>query len=334
MTPTVSVLMPYRNAASTVVAAAESILAQQGVALELIAADDGSSDGGPGCVAALAEADSRVVPLRVSGRGIVAALQEALARASGRFIARMDADDVALPGRLWSQIEELDRMPRIAALATRVEILSSEPIEGGMSRYVEWQNSLVTPQEHRRDLFIESPVCHASVALRREALDDVGGWREVAWAEDYDLWLRFDAAGWGIAKIPRVLHQWRLHAGQTTFADNRYTRARFFEAKAEYLAPALSRIGRPLSIWGAGPTGRRLARALATRGIFPERFIDIDARKIGRTARRKRIESPDVLERGQTTIVAAVGTYGAREEIRQFLTARGFVEGTDFLCAA
>ncbi len=327
-----SVLMPFRDAGDTIEEAASSILAQRDVALELVAIDDGSHDDGPRKMADLAVRDSRVVLVSAEGRGIAVALVRGLAAARGDLVARMDADDVALPTRLAKQAELLETDSRLGAVGTLVEPLGA--CGDGMRRYIAWQNALVSPRDHARDLFVESPLCHPSVLLRREALDDVGGWRDVAWAEDYDLWLRLDARGWLLAKVPEVLLLWRQRPGRASFADPRYARERFVEARAFYLAPRLKDAAKPVAVWGAGVTGRRLARALEQHGVRASQFVDVDPRKIGRVARAAPIAAPDSLRRGAHTVVVAVGARGARALVRAHLQALGFVEGADFVCAA
>jgi glycosyltransferase involved in cell wall biosynthesis len=332
----VSVLMPFRDAGDTIEEAASSILAQRGVALELVAIDDGSRDDGVRRMVALAARDSRLVLIAGGvaggGRGISAALSRGLAAARGELVARMDADDVALPDRLAKEALLLATDDRLGVVATRVEPVGA--CGEGMRRYVAWQNTLVSSDDHARDLFVESPLCHPSVLLRRRALEEVGGWRDVAWAEDYDLWLRLDASGWRLAKVPEVLLLWRQRPGSTSQRDPRYAPARFVEARAFYLAPKLLRAARPVAVWGAGPTGRRLARALELRGVRAACFVDIDPRKIGRIARGAPIAAPDSLRPGDHTVVVAVGARGARALVRAHLALHGFVEGPDFVCAA
>jgi glycosyltransferase involved in cell wall biosynthesis len=328
----ISVLMPFRDAGDTIEEAASSILAQRGASLELVAIDDGSRDDGARRVAALGERDPRVVLVDGGGGGLCAALARGLAVARGDLIARMDADDVALPERLAKQAELLATDPRLGAVGTRVEPIGA--CGDGMKRYIAWQNALVSPGEHVRDLFVESPLCHPSVLLRRQALEETGAWRDVAWAEDYDLWLRLDACGWRLAKVPEVLLLWRQRPGSATQRDPRYAPARFVEARAFYLAPKLLRAARPIAVWGAGPTGRRLARALEQRGVRAARFVDIDPRKIGGVARAAPIAAPDTLRPGEHTVVVAVGARGARALVRAHLAHHGFLEGTDFVCAA
>jgi glycosyltransferase involved in cell wall biosynthesis len=324
--------MPFRDAGETVEEAVRSILAQEDVDLELVAVDDGSRDDGRARVRALAAHDPRVVVVEGDGCGIVGALARGLSIARGTIIARMDADDVALPGRLVKQAAALAADRGLGVVGVQVEAFGHRG--EGMRRYVAWQNGVVSAADHARELFVESPLCHPSVALSRTALEAVGGWREAPWAEDYDLWLRLDAAGWRIAKVPEVLLRWRQREGSLTFSDPRYSLASFCEARACYLAPKLLRAGRSVVVWGAGQTGKRLARALEAHGVRPRRFVDIDPRKIGRTARGVPIGAPEVLRVGEETVVVAVGARGARQQVREHLAARGFVERDDFVCAA
>lgn len=333
MAPLVSVLLPYRDADATIEEALESVLAERGVDLEVIAADDGSTDGGPTKVARLAARDARVVPIATGGIGIAGALSRATAAARGELLARMDGDDVSVGGRLALQVEALRRDARLGVVGARVEAFSAGAVGEGMLRYVAWLNSILTPEEHAREIFVESPLCHPSVMIRRAALTQVGGFRETSWAEDYDLWLRLDAAGVHMAKIPELGLRWRHREGRATFTDPRYAIRRFLEAKGHYLASRLGG-GLPVAIWGAGKTGRVLARALARNGLQAQQFIDIDPRKIGRLAQGAPIVDPSRLERGRHTVVVAVGARGARALIREHLSGRGFIEGRDYLCAS
>jgi GT2 family glycosyltransferase len=334
VSPTVSVLMPYRTCVATLGEAAGSILAQRGVDLELIAIDDGSADDGPALIAALAARDPRVRPIATGGVGIANALSAGLAAARAPLIARMDGDDISAPDRLRAQVALLESDPSLGMVATEVEAFPAEAVGPGLLLYVEWQNRLHTAAEHAREIFVEAPVCHPSVVLRRDALAQVGPWRSFSGPEDYDLWLRIHAAGWGIAKVPEVLLRWRHHPGRATFRDPRYAVARFLETKAPHLARAVLTSGRPLAIWGAGGTGKRVARALEGHGVRATCFVDIDPRKVGRPARGVVIDTPDALQARRHVVVVAVGARGARASIRPRLAAMGYEEGADFWCAA
>jgi hypothetical protein len=246
----------------------------------------------------------------------------------------MDGDDVSLSDRFAAQMDLLVSDATLGAVGTQVEAFPEGAVGEGMRAYVAWQNAIITKGEHDRAIFVESPLCHPSVMLRRSALDDVGPWRDFDGPEDYDLWLRLWSRGHRLAKVPAVLLRWRHHEGRATFRDPRYAVARFIDAKGEHLAAYVRSLGRPVTVWGAGQTGKRVARAMDRGGVCAARFVDVDPRKIGGIARGAPITDSRSLTRGAETIVVAVGARGARDEVRAHLEARGFVEGIDFVCAA
>ncbi len=332
--PHISILVPYRDAQSTLLEALTSVLGDEEPPIEVLAVNDRSTDGGPTLVEALAAKDPRVRSLHSSAPGIVGALRTAAAAARAPILARMDADDVSLPGRLWRQLAFLEAHPEIAVLGTRVENLADAPVGEGLTRYVAWQNEVLTPEDHDRALFVESPLCHPSVMMRRSAYDAVGGYRDARWFEDYDLWLRLWAAGFRLAKLDEVLLRWRHREGRLTLNDPRASEEAFRQAKAAYLAPWIAARGRPLTLWGAGKMGRRFARALEAHGVFASRFVDIDPKKIGGVARGVPIVAASALRAGEETVLGCVGSLGARALIREALDARGFVETVDYRMVA
>lgn len=332
--PELSVVLPYRDAEETLEEAVASVLEERDVALELIAVDDGSTDRGPELLASIAARDPRVRVVRTEPRGLVPALDLGLELARAPFVARMDADDVSLRGRFSRQLELLQRDPRIAVVGCLVEAFPEGAVEGGLLRYVEWQNALLTPEDHARERFVESPLCHPSVTMRLEAVREVGGYREGPFPEDYDLFLRLASRGYALAKVPFLGLRWRHSEGRVTFRDPRCSPEAIRRCKAPFLAEVIHRDPREFVLWGAGREGRRLARELEAFGAIPARFVDIDPKKIGRTARGRPIGSAEGLRPDRAFVIAAVASRGARAEIREGLRARGFSEGEDFIFAA
>jgi GT2 family glycosyltransferase len=330
-----SVVLPFRDAAATLATAVTSTLSDLGARGELLLVNDGSTDGSAELAASIARKDARVRLVASGGRGIAAALAEGIAAARGDLVARMDADDVLLPGRIGAQVAALEADARLAVVGCRVRVEGlGADVGEGLRRYVAWQNALLTPEDHARDRFVESTLCHPATMLRKSAVLAVGGYRDVPWPEDWDLWLRLLAEGFRIAKVPHEGLVWRHRAGRETFSSARCSEEALRRARAHHLARWLGPERSPLVVWGAGRTGRRLARALEAEGRCADAFVDIDPRKIGRTARGAPIVRPEALVRGGGMVVVAVGAQGARMEVRAHLASRGFEDVSDFICAA
>jgi hypothetical protein len=323
------VILPFRDAGATIDAALCGLLAQADAAREVLAIDDGSTDSGTLRVHTWAQRDPRVRLLANHGRGLVSALNLGLAAATGSLLARMDADDISHPERLTRQREYLLAHAEVDVLGCQVRaFVEGGAIGEGLARYVSWQNALLTPSDHARARFVESPLCHPSIVVRRTLVERIGGYRELCGPEDYELFLRALAHGAQLAKLPEVLLSWRHHSDQATFIDRRYGPAGFRSVKAPYLAQVIAEARRPrLVIWGAGATGKRLARELTRNGVRSDLFIDIDPRKIGGSAQGAPVVGKEQLDASRDLVVVAVATRGARELIGPQLSLRGFVDG-------
>ena len=342
--PHVSVLMPVRDAAPWLGEAAASVLAQDGVSLELIAVDDGSTDAGASMLAELAASDERVrLHATLDGaRGIANALSLGLAMARGRWVARVDADDLMLAGRLAMQAAALDREPELFGVTCRVAAFPGAELRDGMREYLEWQNSLLTPCEIARDRFIESTALHPTWMMRTEALRALGGWRDADWAEDWDLLLRAMEAGLPIRRLPDTLLQWRVHPQQATRNDARYSEASMMRARAHFLARHLAPIrnGRPLWVLGAGPVGKALIKALTLEGIVAAGLVDVDERKIGGIVRGNghawRVIAHSQLRdmSPRPFAISAIAGAQARARVRTELARWSWQETEDFVVAA
>lgn len=336
-TPLVSILLPVYNGALTLDAALDSVAAQTVQDFEIVVVDDGSTDATSGVLRS--HEDPRLRVLTTSHVGLLEALNLGLSACRGQYIARLDADDICRPLRLQCQLSVMEQDPEVGVCGTQVEAFPAADVAEGFQIYVDWQNGLLSDEQIRREIFIESPIAHPSAMMRRDELVGMGAYQERGWAEDYDLWLRYDAAGRRFAKVAEPLVRWREHSNRATRTDSRYSIENFLRAKSHYLArgPLASRAG--VIMWGAGRTGRRLSKHLIRAGHSPDAFVDIAEKRIGSTMRGIPIIAPEaVMDRWRTLsepiLLVAVASRGARELIRQQLTAFGLQEGTDFLCVA
>lgn len=330
--PLVSVLLPSFNAARFLGTAVASIQRQTLPAWELLLLDDGSEDETARLAETFARTDPRIRAFRFPHRGIAHTLNEGLVRARGLFVARMDADDVSHPLRLSLQEEFLERNPSISVVGSLVRLFPRAQVPQGMLEYERWVNALVTPEEIGREIFVDAPLVHPSVMMRREVLESVGGYRSEG-PEDFDLWLRLHLAGKRFAKVLQVLLFWRERLERSTRRSSDYSREAFRRCRAQHLAEW---IGPGRSVLVAGNReAKRLGKLLEDRGVTIRAFVDLDPARIGRRVRGIPVIGYDEVGKGEyagVVLLAAVGSRGAREEIRRRLLARGCRESRDFVC--
>jgi glycosyltransferase involved in cell wall biosynthesis len=328
------VLLPVRDAAETLDACLLSLAAQTLADHEVIAVDDSSTDESRLILEAAARRDSRVRVADNAGRGLVAALNTALARARAPLLARMDADDVCDPGRLRAQAERFQAEPGLSILGTCVRLVGASGPNEGMRAYVCWLNGLLDHDAIVRDLFVESPLAHPTVMMRAEVPARLGGYRAFDGPEDYDLWLRAHAAGARFAKLPETLLDWRDAPGRLSRTDPRYAAARFRDLKIRALeAGALLR--RPAVVWGAGPVGKGWSRALRARGHEVAAFVEVHPRRLGERIHGVPVVPVHAAAATKGALhLAAVGQPGAREEIRRHAARLGLRDGSDLIAVA
>ena len=335
--PTVSVLLPVRNSDRWLEESLASLSRQTLSDFEVVAVDDGSEDDSAKILDRWAKSDGRITIIRQPALGLVTALNCGLEYCRAPLVARMDADDISHPRRLELQAARFSSRADVGVVSCLVRHFPSGSVAMGFRLYEEWLNSLLTHDEMARERFIESPVSHPSVMVRREVLSEIGGWRDVDWAEDYDLWLRLFEAGAIFAKLDRTLFFWREHGERLTRTDRRYSVPTFLRCKAHYLARGPLKHAGDVILWGAGQTGRRLSRFLLEEGVTITAVVDIDRNKIGGTLRGIGVISPDDLPahlNHNTVVLAAVASRGARDLIRARLVELGLDEGSTFWCVA
>ena len=146
----------------------------------------------------------------------------------------------AVQGYLQKQAELLDRQSDIQLCGCNVEYFPEDLVRDGARRYQKWINETATSAEIERDIFVECPIAHPTLMMRRDAFQKVGGYQATDWAEDYDLVLRFWNAGLGMAKVPEVLLRWREHDARLSRTDQIYSEDAFRRCKAHYLGQRIA----------------------------------------------------------------------------------------------
>lgn len=214
--PTVSVIMPVYNSERYLDEAVESILRQTFSDFEFIITDDGSADSSLARLRRYAERDPRI---RLSSRpntGYVQALIEAVPLAKGKYIARMDADDISLPERFERQVRFLEQNPEYAVVGSKVLLIDSD---GAPLKFMgERQQHEDIDSAHMRGE--GGAIIHPSAMIRTEAMRAIGSYRLLK-DEDLDLFLRLAEYG-KVANLPEVLLRYRQHpksAGHQYYAE-------------------------------------------------------------------------------------------------------------------
>jgi glycosyltransferase involved in cell wall biosynthesis len=208
--PSLTVLMPVHDADTFIGASLESVLTQTYADIEVVVVDDASADSTPEILAGVSDPRLRILRLERSA-GIAAALNAALDEARGRYVARMDADDVALPDRLERQVAALERDPSIGIVGGNLQPIDVNGHPLGPPTSVP-----TSPGHVRWMLHVHNSVNHPTVVARRSVLVGLGGYRSDAEpAEDYDLWVRALEVT-RIANVPEVVVRYRVHGASTS----------------------------------------------------------------------------------------------------------------------
>lgn len=234
--PAVSVVMTVYNTAAYLNEAVDSILNQTFADFEFVIIDDGSTDGCPALLADYAARDARVRYVSRPHAGIVQAANEGIALARGRYVARMDSDDVALPHRLATQVAYLDAHPECVLVGSRVMVMDpyGSPVAPSGQK--------LTHKEIEAELLTGGggwALVHPSTLVRADALRAVGGYRgQINMSEDHDLYLRLAERG-KVANLPEVLLHYRRHYKSTSHTQYK----KMWTVKEQILREAHARRG-------------------------------------------------------------------------------------------
>lgn len=231
--PQISVVLPIYNGETFLAETIDSILGQSLRDFELIAIDDGSTDGTAAILDAVRDPRLRVV--RQANAGLAASLNRGISLARGKYIARQDHDDLSLPTRFARQVQFLEQNPDCALVGTRAGIRSGD---GPAMRF---HDHPADDAALRFELLFDNPFVHSSVMLRKRAVESVGGYSTDPGRqppEDYELWSRL-ARCYQVANLPERLTIYRETAGGMSRAPGRTFHDRAVLISSENLAAAV-----------------------------------------------------------------------------------------------
>ncbi|MDX2048202.1 MAG: glycosyltransferase family 2 protein [Chitinophagaceae bacterium] len=209
--PLVSVILPAYNSERFLHKAIESILNQAYRNFELLLINDGSTDSTRQIMQSYSDERVRIID-NPGNKGLVYSFNTGIEQAKGKYIARMDADDISYPERFAAQVDWLERNSSTSIVAAYIEFIDEEDKPAGI-----WplDRKVNTYKEIRHMLPRENCIAHPTVMGR------AGIFRQFRYmpyqkTEDYDLWLRIANADLVIEKIPQVLLKYRVHQSSYT----------------------------------------------------------------------------------------------------------------------
>lgn len=246
MPPVVSIIMPVYKTAPFLCEAMDSILAQTFTDYELIVLNDCSPDDAESILDTYS--DPRIV--RYKGEknvGLSNILNVGIGMARGKYIARMDSDDLSCPERLQIQVDFLENHPEIDLVSAGMQLFGAK--EGVWTRER-------NPEKVRIVALYHSPILHASSVWRKESFERNGlrFRQEMVPSEDYDLWTRAMVKGLKLVNLPQVLYKYRIHSAQAT-TNTELIAQKDRQVQQNYLRDALptlterERVAFPTKVW-------------------------------------------------------------------------------------
>jgi glycosyltransferase involved in cell wall biosynthesis len=214
--PTVSVVMSVYNGERFLSEAVQSILGQSFSDFEFVIVDDGSTDKSSEILAQYMRRDDRIRVHRHTNKGRAVSLNIGIELSKGRYIARMDADDVALPNRLKEQVDFMELHPEVGLLSGSYERIDAK------GQPLDTVRLLPRDEEIKVAMLVSNAMCHPAAMFRREVAMACGGYRKVFLdADDYDLWLRMSERI-QLANLEQPILRYRVHSKQASIANSRH----------------------------------------------------------------------------------------------------------------
>ncbi len=210
--PLVSVLMPVFNSRNFIEQAVNSILKQTYHNFEFIIINDASTDGTQEFLRQLKDRRIKLF-FNSKHKGVTNSLNIALTKASGKYIARMDADDISYPTRLQEQVEFLSQHPNIGLVGSWARQINN------LHQIVNEIKYPVDFKSIEQTLSYKNPFLHSSVMFKRELYIKYGGYDpKLDGAEDYDLWLRYIKHA-QMLNLPKILIEYRTSTHSVSYVD-------------------------------------------------------------------------------------------------------------------
>lgn len=241
--PLISVIIPCYNAEKYVEESVRSIIHQTYDNLEIIVINDCSTDKTGSILKNLAKEDSRINYIEnIENLKLPRTLNKGIGLAKGEYIARMDADDIAISNRIEKQMNFLYSNPDIDLIGSNVQSIDSQGKKLHYRSYMPLTHEAIT-----NGLYWKSTLMHPSILAKKSFFKDLDGYNIIPYAEDYDLWIRGFLTGKKFHNLEDVLLLYRSHDKQMT--DNRFNEKHAKQIRG-FLLEYLIKYNKPMFLFG------------------------------------------------------------------------------------
>ncbi|QLG47107.1 glycosyltransferase family 2 protein [Costertonia aggregata] len=328
--PLVSVLIPFKNTEKFISDCFNSIAAQKYQNWEVLAVNDNSTDDSLKIANSYAEKDNRFKVYDNTGNGIIEALRLAHSKSNGKYITRMDADDVMTTYKLKVMVNALNKNGKGHLAIGKVSYFSDKGIGNGYARYEKWLNALTKKGINYSEIYKECVIPSPCWMVHREDLDMCGAFEPDRYPEDYDLAFRFYENGLKCIPCDEILHHWRDYENRTSRTSEHYAQNYFLDLKLYYFLKLEYIPERNLILWGAGNKGKSIAKALMEKNIDFYWVCD-NPKKIGKSIYGKEMQHFNTCDKlGNSQTIVTVANQDAQKTIRGYFSRLNQAEMNDF----
>jgi glycosyltransferase involved in cell wall biosynthesis len=262
----ISILTPFRDASAYIRETALSIFDQTHIDWEWILVNDHSKENEKEVLVDLLH-DPRIILLDNKGMGIVDALCTALEQANGKFITRMDADDVMPAFKLAQMLQAFEKEGSHVVTGKVTYFTRTGAVTPGYLAYEQWLNDRVDHQDFFDHIYRECSLASGNWMIRKLDLEQCGGFAGLNYPEDYDLLFRWYESGYIIKGLDLVTHLWRDHDLRTSKTSADYQQKAFFSLKITRFITLDWDSKQQLIVNGTGQKGRLTAKLLIGQNI-------------------------------------------------------------------
>ena len=277
---------------------------------ELIAINDHSDDNSLKMLNEWANKYSTKISIKENiGHGIIYALRCGLNSAKGRYITRMDADDIMDKNKLYLLHDALEKKGSGWVATGLVKYFATDKtLNEGYINYEKWLNKLTANNNNFNEIYKECVIPSPCWMMLKEDLKSIGGFDSAIYPEDYDLAFRMYSNKMKVTGVNTVLHYWRDYHERTSRNDPNYLNNTFAKIKTMYFIKNDLNTNKTLILWGAGKKGKQIAKTLITENIKFS-WVTENPKKINITIYNKKIINSDILkEENEIQVIIAISS--------------------------